>query len=86
MLLDGHLRIEILKDIGLVEVECLFPTDDEAFTHNKRISPTECWTNPAALLLLLRRGSLFEPIDAPLDRDEPFVLSRRKHHHVGELL
>ena len=38
LLLDGHLRIEALKDLGHVEVECLISTDDEAFTYNKRIN------------------------------------------------
>src|SRR5262245_1483596 len=38
LLLDGHLRIEILKDLGITTVECLISTDDEAFTYNKRIS------------------------------------------------
>jgi hypothetical protein len=38
LLLDGHLRIEALKDLGHTEVECLLSTDDEAFTYNKRIS------------------------------------------------
>ncbi|HMJ25795.1 MAG TPA: plasmid partitioning protein RepB C-terminal domain-containing protein [Pyrinomonadaceae bacterium] len=38
LLLDGHLRIEALKDLGQTEVECLLSTDDEAFTYNKRIS------------------------------------------------
>ncbi|WP_423210495.1 ParB/RepB/Spo0J family partition protein [Paracoccus yeei] len=38
LLLDGHVRIEVLKDIGGTEVECLVATDDEAFTYNKRIS------------------------------------------------
>jgi hypothetical protein len=38
LLLDGHLRIEILRDSGAVEVLCLIATDDEAFTYNKRIS------------------------------------------------
>jgi RepB plasmid partitioning protein len=37
-LLDGHLRIEVLRDLGQIEVECLVSTDDEAFTYNKRIS------------------------------------------------
>jgi ParB-like chromosome segregation protein Spo0J len=37
-LLDGHLRIEALKDLGIAEVECLVSTDDEAYTHNKRIN------------------------------------------------
>lgn len=42
LLLDGHLRVEILKDEGRTEVECLVSTDDEAFTYNRsvnRISP-----------------------------------------------
>lgn len=38
LLLDGHLRIEILRDRGAVDTLCLVATDDEAFTYNKRIS------------------------------------------------
>jgi hypothetical protein len=38
LLLDGHLRVEILRDRGAVDVLCLVATDDEAFTYNKRIS------------------------------------------------
>ena len=38
LLLDGHLRIEALRDLGQTEVECLVSTDDEAFTYNKRVS------------------------------------------------
>lgn len=37
-LLDGHLRIEALKDIGIRDVECLVSTDDETFTYNKRVN------------------------------------------------
>jgi hypothetical protein len=37
-LLDGHLRVEVLKDRGLTEINCLISTDDEAYTYNKRIN------------------------------------------------
>ncbi|WP_174293327.1 ParB N-terminal domain-containing protein, partial [Sphingomonas bacterium] len=37
-LLDGHLRVEILRERGETEVVCLIAIDDEAFTYNKRIS------------------------------------------------
>lgn len=37
-LLDGHLRVEVLKDLGVAEVECLVATDDETYTYNKRIN------------------------------------------------
>ena len=38
LLLDGHIRIAILKDIGVTSVDCLVATDDEAYTYNKRIN------------------------------------------------
>lgn len=37
-LLDGHLRLEALKDDGETSTSCIVSTDDEAFTYNKRIS------------------------------------------------
>ena len=37
-LLDGHLRVEALKDLGATEVECLIATDDETYTYNKQIN------------------------------------------------
>jgi hypothetical protein len=38
LLLDGHSRIEVLKDKGQTEVTRLISTDDEAFTYNKRVN------------------------------------------------
>jgi RepB plasmid partitioning protein/ParB-like nuclease domain len=35
---DGHLRIEALRDLGETRVDCLVSTDDEAFTYNKRVN------------------------------------------------
>src|SRR5579871_1188969 len=35
LLLDGHLRIDVLKDLGAEYVDCLISTDDEAFTYNR---------------------------------------------------
>ena len=37
-LLDGHLRIEALKELGIEEVECLIATDDDTYTYNKRVN------------------------------------------------
>ncbi|PZP84682.1 MAG: chromosome partitioning protein ParB [Azospirillum brasilense] len=44
ILLDGHMRIQALKDLGITTVACLVSSDDEAFTYNKhvnRISPIQ---------------------------------------------
>lgn len=38
LLLDGHLRIEALKDSGQTIVLCLISTDDEAYTYNQKVN------------------------------------------------
>jgi ParB-like chromosome segregation protein Spo0J len=38
VLLDGHLRLEALKIIGIDKTLCLLAKDDEAFTYNRYIS------------------------------------------------
>ena len=38
MLLDGHIRLEILRDFGEKSAKCLVSTDDEAFTYNHKIN------------------------------------------------
>ncbi|MGR0184093.1 plasmid partitioning protein RepB C-terminal domain-containing protein [Azospirillum aestuarii] len=38
ILLDGHLRLEALKELGGTEAVCLVSTDDEGFTYNRRIN------------------------------------------------
>lgn len=56
LLLDGHLRVEILKDLGKTHVECLISTDDEAFTFNKRISRLSAVQEHAMILKAIARG------------------------------
>lgn len=38
VLLDGHLRLNALKDLGIQEVDCLVSTDNENFTYNKHVN------------------------------------------------
>lgn len=38
MVLDGHLRLQAVKELGQTEIACLVATDDEAFTYNNHIS------------------------------------------------
>ena len=56
LLLDGHLRVEILKDLGATDVECLVATDDEAFTFNKRINRLSAVQEHAMILKAIARG------------------------------
>ena len=38
VLLDGHLRLMALRDLGYTAVPCLVATDDESYTYNSRIN------------------------------------------------
>lgn len=38
LLLDGHTRLDILKQSGATEVRTIFAMDDEAYTYNRRVN------------------------------------------------
>lgn len=38
VLLDGHIRLLALRELGHAEVACLVATDDESYTYNNRIN------------------------------------------------
>ena len=56
LLLDGHLRLEALKDTGSAEVMCLISIDDEAFTYNKRINRLAIIQEHRMILKAIERG------------------------------
>jgi hypothetical protein len=37
-LLDGHIRVEVLRDLGVTEAVCLIANDDEDCTYNHRVN------------------------------------------------
>jgi DNA-binding transcriptional MerR regulator len=67
LLLDGHVRIEILKDLGIEQVECLVSSDDEAFTYNKRISRLSSVQEHKMIRRAIDRGVPEEKIAKALD-------------------
>lgn len=38
LILDGHARVEALREMGLTEVPCLIATKDEGYTYNKKVN------------------------------------------------
>ena len=38
LIMDGHLRLYALKELGYREADCLIATQDESYTYNARIS------------------------------------------------
>jgi ParB-like chromosome segregation protein Spo0J len=78
LLLDGHLRIEVLKDRGETEVFCLLATDDEAFTYNKRISRLAPIQEHFMIMRALERGVSEQRIARALNVDVPRIRQKRR--------
>ena len=55
-LLDGHLRIEALKDLGESEVDCLVATDDDTYSYNKRTNRLSAVQSNKMIVRAMERG------------------------------
>jgi ParB-like chromosome segregation protein Spo0J len=78
LLLDGHSRIEVLKDMGETDVVCLVSTDDEAFTYNKHVNRIAPIQEHRMILKAVERGVSQERIAKALNVDVQSI--RRKRH------
>ncbi|TCD19201.1 chromosome partitioning protein [Pseudomonas sp. IC_126] len=56
ILLDGHLRLEALKELGGVDALCLISTDDEGFTYNRQINRLTPIQEHKMILAALNKG------------------------------
>lgn len=68
LLLDGHLRIDVLTGLGHTEVVCLVSTDDEGFTY-KRINRLAIIQEHKMILKAIERGTPAERIARALNID-----------------
>lgn len=75
-LLDGHLRIEALKDQGVNTVECLVSTDDEAYTYNKRLNRLAAVQEHRMIVRAVERGVPPERIAEALNLDVATIQRR----------
>ena len=55
-LLDGHLRIEALKDLGEMDVDCLVATDDDTYSYNKRTNKLSAVQSNKMIVRAMERG------------------------------
>lgn len=78
LLLDGCLRREILIGHGVIEVECLLATDDEAFSYNKRVNRLAVVQEHFLILRAIERGVSEEKIARALNVDIAHIRRRRK--------
>jgi hypothetical protein len=78
LLLDGHLRLEVLREVGAFEVTCLIATDDEAFTYNKRVSRIAIIQERNMIMTAIKRGVPEERIAKVLNVNVAHVRLKRR--------
>ena len=77
-LLDGHLRVDILREQGIEAVVCLVSTDDEAFTYNKRINRLAIIQEHKMILTAIEKGVSEERLARALNLNIATIRSRRR--------
>jgi RepB plasmid partitioning protein/ParB-like nuclease domain len=77
LLLDGHLRLAVLGDVGALEVRCLIADDDEAFTYNKRISRLATVQEHLMIVRAIERGVSEDKLAKALNMDVKAIRRRR---------
>ncbi|NTJ06905.1 plasmid partitioning protein RepB C-terminal domain-containing protein [Rhizobium lusitanum] len=75
-LLDGHLRLEVLKELGITEVECLLTADDDTYTYNKRVNRIPPIQEHRMIARAMDRGVSSADIAAALNLQVESVLRR----------
>ncbi|WEJ32834.1 plasmid partitioning protein RepB C-terminal domain-containing protein [Devosia sp. SD17-2] len=78
LLLDGHLRLAALHEMGATEVECLIATDDEAYTYNKRINRLAIIQEHQMILNAVERGVPEEVIAKVLNVNVANIRMKRR--------
>lgn len=62
LLLDGHLRLAALVQLGAKDALCLLATDDEGFTYNRQINRLTPIQEHKMILEAIRKGTTAERI------------------------
>ena len=77
VLLDGHVRLEVLKHLGQTHVRCLISTDDETYTYNKRVNQLPPIQEHAMILKAIKGGVSEERIAKALSVDIASIREKR---------
>jgi RepB plasmid partitioning protein/ParB-like nuclease domain len=78
IVLDGHMRLEVLKDIGEASALCLIATDDEAYTYNNRINRLAIIQEHRMILKAIERGVSEDRLAAVLSVNTDNIRRKRR--------
>ena len=77
LLLDGHLRIMALKELGVERVSCLISTDDETYTYNKYINRLSAIQEHRMIMKAVQSGVSEEKLARALNLDFRTIRNKR---------
>ena len=77
MVLDGHIRLEILKELKHESVDCLLALDDEAFTYNHKVNRLSPIQEHFMIKKAIKNGVSEEDIAVALDVDIARIKKKR---------
>lgn len=77
LLLDGHLRIQALKKLGIERVDCLLSTDDESFTYNKHVNRLSNIQEHRMIVKAIERGVTPERLAKVLNLDVNVIMNKK---------
>ncbi|QDH74227.1 plasmid partitioning protein RepB C-terminal domain-containing protein [Brevundimonas sp. M20] len=77
-LLDGHVRLSILKEQGVENARCLVSSDDEGFTYNKRVNRLATIQEHYMIVRAIERGVSEDKLAKALNADIA-AIRRRRH-------
>ena len=69
VLLDGHIRVIAMKELGLTEAHCLIAKDDETYTYNNRVNRLSTVQEHIMIKRAITRGLSPEKLSASLNID-----------------
>src|ERR1700690_1739795 len=69
LLLDGHMRLKAMLELGHTEAFCLVANDDDAFTYNDKVNRLSLIQEHAMILRAVDNGVKPEQIAKALDLD-----------------
>jgi uncharacterized ParB-like nuclease family protein len=77
VLLDGHIRLAILKELGQEKVRCLVAADNEGFTYNHKVNPLSAIQEHFMIMEAIRQGVSEERIAKALSVDVAAIRRKR---------
>jgi RepB plasmid partitioning protein/ParB-like nuclease family protein len=91
LLLDGHLRLVALKELGETSADCIIANDDECFTYNARVSRLPPIQEHRMITKAVHNGVSPERIAAALNMPYRVVLASMRllngiHEEAADLL